>query len=700
MRFAEAEKEYRKLEEQLIRGELQEEQFLEQVANLRVIDAEGRRWRLSSRTGRWMLHDGHQWVFAEPDRKDPAAARSEPENQVYRTETPPVLPLPASPALAHIVHEQGSPPAYRPLAPRLLGLAVASLVLLGCLLGGGIAGWVFFLRDRDEPLPLATDAPAVSLVETYTPRPATATYTPTFTPTPSRTPTPTITPTPTDTPYATATSTATPTWTAQPPTPTTLPTQPSPTPVTVAAATATETPVSLLTYTVQLGDTLAEIADRFDVTVDALARANNISNQALIRPGQVLTIPAAGPVPTTVAQGPTATWTPIALATWTSTPVAGSQTYTVKAGDTLSTIAARFGVTVAALVQANGISDPTLIRVGQVLIIPVPGTTPATPTRTPAPTATRSGPTATPAQPGPTPTAGPTNTPRPAVTPTAQAAALSGKIAFTVWNPSRGQYELYVSRIDGGGRNRIGEGFRQPQFRPDGKMLAVNGDGALEYEHLAIMNPSGGELRGVSDHSEDSFPAWAPNGGSLAFSSSSWGDGKTRLGIVSDLFGRGWTWVPLGNAQIEGEYPFWMADGRLVYHGCDTVGGGGACGLYVVNSGGGNYRRLTDHQSDTAPAAAGSRIAFMSARDGNWEVYAINGDGSGLTRLTNHNAQDGLPTWSPDGRSIAFVSNRGGAWAIWVMDANGNNQRKLFDLNGGYGDGEYGWTSERISWAP
>ena len=61
------------------------------------------------------------------------------------------------------------------------------------------------------------------------------------------------------------------------------------------------------------------------------------------------------------------------------------QTYTVQAGDTLYSIAARFGTTVDAISQANGISDPTQIGVGDVLVIPLaPGVTPA-PT-TPAPT--------------------------------------------------------------------------------------------------------------------------------------------------------------------------------------------------------------------------------------------------------------------------------------------------------------------------
>jgi Tol biopolymer transport system component len=75
-------------------------------------------------------------------------------------------------------------------------------------------------------------------------------------------------------------------------------------------------------------------------------------------------------------------------------------------------------------------------------------------------------------------------------------------------------------------------------------------------------------------------------------------------------------------------------------------------------------------------------------------------DGSGLKRLTENGAQDGLPTFSPDGKSIAFVSNRGGPWAIWVMNVDGSGQRKLFDTGGSYGSGENDWTRERISWAP
>ncbi len=99
------------------------------------------------------------------------------------------------------------------------------------------------------------------------------------------------------------------------------------------------------TYTVKAGDTLYSIAKRYGVTVTALVRANNISNN-LIKIGQVLIIPGTTSPPTTTV------------------------TYTVKAGDTLYSIATKYGVTVTALASANKITNVNLISVGQVLVIP------------------------------------------------------------------------------------------------------------------------------------------------------------------------------------------------------------------------------------------------------------------------------------------------------------------------------------------
>lgn len=102
-------------------------------------------------------------------------------------------------------------------------------------------------------------------------------------------------------------------------------------------------------YTVKSGDTLYSIAKRHEVTVSLIAFANKIANPSLIRVGQVLTIP-----------GKTTTPAP---------PPAVTVKYTVNAGDTLYGIAKRYGTTVAKIASANNISNPSLIRVRQVLTI-------------------------------------------------------------------------------------------------------------------------------------------------------------------------------------------------------------------------------------------------------------------------------------------------------------------------------------------
>jgi Tol biopolymer transport system component len=98
-------------------------------------------------------------------------------------------------------------------------------------------------------------------------------------------------------------------------------------------------------------------------------------------------------------------------------------------------------------------------------------------------------------------------------------------------------------------------------------------------------------------------------------------------------------------------------------------------------------RRLTrSPASDLRPAWSpdGRKIAFLSSRDGNQEVYVMNADGSGQRRLTRNPAYDGGPAWydggsawSPDARKIAFVSSRDGNREVYVMNADGSGQRNL-----------------------
>jgi Tol biopolymer transport system component len=80
--------------------------------------------------------------------------------------------------------------------------------------------------------------------------------------------------------------------------------------------------------------------------------------------------------------------------------------------------------------------------------------------------------------------------------------------------------------------------------------------------------------------------------------------------------------------------------------------------------------------TSTMPGDNG-KIAFASDRDGNFEIYTMTADGFLQTRLTNNNAKDDFPSWSPDGTKIAFTSDRDNGVNIYVMNANGSSQTRL-----------------------
>ena len=108
---------------------------------------------------------------------------------------------------------------------------------------------------------------------------------------------------------------------------------------------------------------------------------------------------------------------------------------------------------------------------------------------------------------------------------------------------------------------------------------------------------------------------------------------------------------------------------------------------------GSNQKRLTDHGLDPTWSPDGRRIAFASKRDGIFQIYAMNADGSNVRRLTKHNAEDSNPAWAPDGAAIAFIS------------ATGDDRRGLF-LMGADGSGQHGIAHSKHedfcfpSWSP
>jgi len=102
--------------------------------------------------------------------------------------------------------------------------------------------------------------------------------------------------------------------------------------------------------------------------------------------------------------------------------------------------------------------------------------------------------------------------------------------------------------------------------------------------------------------------------------------------------------------------------------------------IYTMNADGTNQINLTSNPGLDGNAdwsADGKKIAFISDRDGDFEIYTMNADGSGLIQVTNNSTSDYTPTWSPDRSKLIFTSNRDGNFELYSMNVDGTNQTRL-----------------------
>ncbi|WP_143796979.1 LysM peptidoglycan-binding domain-containing protein, partial [Oenococcus oeni] len=124
-----------------------------------------------------------------------------------------------------------------------------------------------------------------------------------------------------------------------------------------SSTSSSSTSSSSKSYTVASGDTLTSIAKAYGTTVSAIATANNISNPDYIYVGEVLTIGSSTSTSTSTSS------------TSSSSTSSSSKSYTVASGDTLTSIAKAYGVSISTLAKLNNISNTNLIYAGTTLKI-------------------------------------------------------------------------------------------------------------------------------------------------------------------------------------------------------------------------------------------------------------------------------------------------------------------------------------------
>jgi Tol biopolymer transport system component len=277
-------------------------------------------------------------------------------------------------------------------------------------------------------------------------------------------------------------------------------------------------------------------------------------------------------------------------------------------------------------------------------------------------------------------------------------------------------FALFLLSIETGEKRRLTSpppslvGDTSPAFSPDGHTVAFSRrvDADFGLGDLYVLNlfatskglePAGEVKRLTLENRGARYPAWTPDGREIVFTD--------RLGL--------WRVSPSASTQPQRITSFGdnnidslaisRRGQRLIYEHlivhsnisrliAPVVDGNWDRG-HVVESHTSAVRFISSSRDDEAPQYSrdGKKIAFMSNRSGNPEIWSCDSDGSNALQLTSFGGPGvTTPRWSPDGSRIAFDSNAGGEYDIWVISADaGRLQRMTTDPAN---DGNPSWSRD------
>lgn len=272
-----------------------------------------------------------------------------------------------------------------------------------------------------------------------------------------------------------------------------------------------------------------------------------------------------------------------------------------------------------------------------------------------------------------------------------QAGGPPGSVAFH--SQRDGNFEIYVMNPDGTGQTRVTfdpASDIYPDLSPNGNKIAFTSNRVTSTNpegdnEIFTMNVDGSDVTQLTfNNANDAWPRWSPNGRQVAFHSNV--DGNFEIYIV-DADGSNLSRVT-DYPGID-QWPSWSPNGKQLAIRRDGD-------IYLINVDGTDPQRLTDDPALDQMAAFspnGKQLAFMSLRAGYCSVFVMNSDGSDQINLTAKEPTSSPssawcsrgPSWGRNGQQIYFTSFRpstSGNFEIFVMNADGSGVTRLTDSPG------------------
>jgi Tol biopolymer transport system component len=229
---------------------------------------------------------------------------------------------------------------------------------------------------------------------------------------------------------------------------------------------------------------------------------------------------------------------------------------------------------------------------------------------------------------------------------------------------------------------------QDPRWSPDEKRIAFSARPAVGGTEIYVMNADGSGVVQLTatGPSYNRVPSWSKDGSRIAFVSDRSGDPEIYVmnadgsNVTRLSYSPGLEWSPV-----------WSPDGRRIAFVSERLNPGlSQTELYTMDPDGSRVTRLTlEHEFILGVTwePKGRQIAY-SHQNG---IVVISVDGTQSTKISDGGASGGWdPSWSPDGRRIAFTSARDGKYEIYTMDPDGSAQTRITSSPGANSKAEWG----------